>query len=221
MPKKYTSEELKEFKEKSKLLEPIMRGEFLEQFEFLVDFIKGIKNTNSNEFGSFKKTLNDFTNQANSDKTTNLQTLKNEIINLNRKVDTRLASLRDGRDGEAGRDADEENIVNKVLPRIKLPEMPNIKKDIPKLGEPIRDSLELLQGDSRLDINAISGLKKALKGLRKKAGVRLGGGGTSYIGISRHFIDPYVPTGTLNGVNKAFTLTKTPNPTASLKVYVS
>lgn len=39
-----------------------------------------------------------------------------------------------------------------------IPSIEQIELDLPKLGEPIRDSLELLDGDNRLDKNAIRGL---------------------------------------------------------------
>lgn len=47
--------------------------------------------------------------------------------------------------------------------KIKLPSadelVARVEKDLPKLGEPIRDSLELLTGDNRLDISAVKGLE--------------------------------------------------------------
>ena len=38
-----------------------------------------------------------------------------------------------------------------------------IERDIPRLGEPVRDALELLQGDERLDASAIKNLPEATK----------------------------------------------------------
>ena len=47
--------------------------------------------------------------------------------------------------------------------KIKLPSadelVARVEKDLPKLGEPIRDSLELLTGDNRLDRTAVKGLE--------------------------------------------------------------
>lgn len=56
--------------------------------------------------------------------------------------------------------------VEKLTPMI--PKIEDIEKDIPKLGEPIRDALELLQDDNRLDASAIKGLEKLLKEIFKK-----------------------------------------------------
>lgn len=55
-----------------------------------------------------------------------------------------------GKDGLDGKDPDE----NVILDRI--------EKDLPKLGNAIRDSLELLQDEERLDSSAIKGLEKIL-----------------------------------------------------------
>lgn len=44
-----------------------------------------------------------------------------------------------------------------------IPTIEQIEQNIPKLGEPIRDSLELLDGDERLDISAIKGFEKLLE----------------------------------------------------------
>jgi hypothetical protein len=95
---------------------------------------------------------------------------------LNIKVDIKAEELRkklnikngvDGKDGKDGKDAvvDVENIALEAstiaLEKIKpsIPTIEQIELDIPKLGQPIRDSLELLQGNERLNIDAIKGLE--------------------------------------------------------------
>lgn len=73
-----------------------------------------------------------------------------------------------GKDYFDGKDAviDEAGIVSKASAmtedRIKpfIPKIEDIEADLPKLGSSIRDSLELLQGDDRLDISAIKGVKE-------------------------------------------------------------
>lgn len=73
-----------------------------------------------------------------------------------------------GKDYFDGKDAviDEAGIVSKASAmtedRLKpfIPKIEDIEADLPKLGSPIRDSLELLQGDDRLDISAIKGVKE-------------------------------------------------------------
>lgn len=71
------------------------------------------------------------------------------------ELQERIASIQDGKD------ADEEKIIERV--RATLPTVEDIENNLPKLGERIRDALELLQGDNRLDINAIKGLKEDLE----------------------------------------------------------
>jgi len=51
--------------------------------------------------------------------------------------------------------------IDKLLPSI--PTIEQIEQDLPKLGEPIRDSLELLKDDERLNASAIKGLGKMHK----------------------------------------------------------
>ena len=81
----------------------------------------------------------------------------------------------------------------------------------------IRDAFESLEGDDRPDISSIRGLRRLLQRLDDRPlGV---GGGFSYIAMDRHIIDPYLPTGTINGTNKDFGLTRTPNPPESLQVF--
>lgn len=57
---------------------------------------------------------------------------------------------------EDGEDANEEAIITKI------------EQDLPKLGKPVRDSLELLNGDERLDMSAIKNLKEELAALKKE-----------------------------------------------------
>ncbi len=56
-----------------------------------------------------------------------------------------------------GKDADEEAIVKKI------------EADLPKLGEPVRDSLELLQGENRLDKKAVKGIEELEKKIEEVA----------------------------------------------------
>ncbi len=52
-----------------------------------------------------------------------------------------------------------------LLPQ--LPTLEQFKLDIPKFGDEIRDALELLQGEERLDISAIKGLQEIIDGLKQ------------------------------------------------------
>ena len=127
-----------------------------------------------------------------------------------------------GEKGDAGNDADEEAIANRVKIEIKQPIVDEIEKDIPQLSEPIRDALELLDGEERLDFSAIKGLRNALNKMNnsmKSLGRAKVGGGFSKIAMEGKMVDDETPSGTINGTNKDFTLDHIPNPTGSLKVY--
>ena len=52
------------------------------------------------------------------------------------------------------------DVMAEIIPQI--PTIEKIEQDIPKLGNAIRDSLELLQGDERLSKTAIKGLEKVV-----------------------------------------------------------
>jgi len=113
------------------------------------------------------------------------------------EVDAKLTTVRDGldgKDGQDGKDADEEKIVGEVLSKIKLPE---VNKD---------ENEEL---------------KKEIEELKKRKFFGRGGGGFSKIAMDGHIVDDEIPSGTVDGVTTAFTLTTAPNPISSLKVYVN
>jgi len=90
--------------------------------------------------------------------------------------------------------------------------------DTPKL---IRDKLEFLKEEEKLSIEAVRDLEERLQKLEERPLGGKSGWGFAYSAMDRHFFDNETPTGTVNGTNKAFTLTKAPNPSASLKVYVN
>ena len=123
----------------------------------------------------------------------------------------------DGLDAEVDVDAIVEEASNKTMEEIepKIPKIEDIKNDLPKLGDQIRNALELLKGDDRLDVSAIKGLDKLLNET-----MLVGSAGASNLGFS-FFVDDEVPAGTINGTNKDFTINNTPSPATSLRVFVN
>jgi len=93
----------------------------------------------------------------------NLSTKSSALLG---QIDAKLALISDtlakvkkikavpGKDGQPGKDADEELIVGKVLEQIKLPENKVLT------GGEIKTELEKLDGEERLDISAIKGAEK-------------------------------------------------------------
>lgn len=59
--------------------------------------------------------------------------------------------------------------IEDIVSKIPVPTLSELENNIPQLGEKIRDSLELLTGDDRLDSSAIKGLEK----------YKVGGGSTA------------------------------------------
>ncbi len=100
-----------------------------------------------------------------------------------------------------------------------IPIVDKIEEKLPQLGDKIRDSLELLQGNERLDISAIKELRKELDELKRRPVGRIGGGGFSKLAMDLHFIDNEA-VGNGDGATTVFTLANLPNPSASLKITV-
>jgi len=103
---------------------------------------------------------------------------------------------------EDGEDADEERIIEKLTE--KIPKIEDIEDRLPKLGEQIRNSLELLQGEDRLDMDAIKGLKKKLEKIKKPTIIKGGGGGSPSTGGK--VVKVYDISSQLNGTKKTFSL---------------
>lgn len=78
------------------------------------------------------------------------------------------------------------------------------KDGSPDMAEDIRNKLELLEGDERLEIKAIKDLRDELDKIGKRAGRVIG---TANFGS---FVVVETPTGTVNGSNTVFTLTQAP-----------
>ena len=139
-----------------------------------------------------------------------------------------------GENGKDGKDAtvDETSIAQKASEisikevSSKLPTIEDIINDLPKLGKKIRDGLELLQGEERLEIGAIKGLRKKLKKLQdeieRSRNVRQsfgggGGGSVSSISLNSKFITNEV-IGTGDASTTDFALSHQPYTIHSVKV---
>lgn len=97
------------------------------------------------------------------------------------------------------------DVTTQVIPLI--PTVDTIEKDIPQLGEEIRDSLELLEGKERLNMSAIDGLIEALEALKKRIEeankvLYVGGGSTG----GGRIVRSYDLSTLLNGTTTTFSL---------------
>jgi len=143
----------------------ITREEFVKAFEQVVSFVLKIQDKTDksvtaleNKYADTVKSLQ----QANDDDVKAIRKdikdkfagILSDISEQSRKIEKKLQSVKDGKD------ADEAKIVADVLAQIKLPEQKDIILDGP---DEIRNKLELLQGDDRLDKTAIRGIEELEK----------------------------------------------------------
>ena len=115
-----------------------------------------------------------------------------------KEIEDKLSEIVDGKDGVDGIDG-----------------APG-KDGSPDSPIEVRDKLESLKDGEKLSIQAIQDLAEKLEELGKKmiGGVK----GQKYGSIRTRYMADITPTGTIDGANKVFTLSKTPE-TGSLKVY--
>lgn len=99
---------------------------------------------------------------------------------------------KDGLDGLDGKDADQETTAILVYDEV--------EKNLPRFGEQIRDALELLEGEERLDKSAIKGLEEELKRLS------LVKGGISGGIVGRDIVKDIDISDDLDGVTKTFNI---------------
>lgn len=197
------------------LLDPdsLTKEQFAEAFKKVLDYIKKIEEKNLSELDVMSKSLKTATEALKNATSNDFSGLKGEIIQLTQKqlaevntglkkkieeIDQRLSEIKNGED------ADEDLIVDKVLSQIKFPEIKGIDEDLPKMGTQIRDALELLNGDERLDYTAIKGLRNYIKGLVKdNSKPAVGGLRPANTGIE-------TLSGTIDGNNTVFTVSWIP-----------
>lgn len=203
-------------------------ADFKDYFKQILEFIKKMKVENKEEMTAILTVIKKMTaemtakmEQGNTDDMEkkkkemmaycmkNMRTLMAEHKSRLTEIDNKMAQIRDGRDGRIpikgvdyfdGKDIDENAIIEKL-----------------RLNpEDIRNKLEKLENNERLDIKAIRGLTERLEEIEERK-IGGGGGGLNYGALTIHQINEEVPVN--SGDDLSFTINHTPNPTASLKVY--
>lgn len=200
----------------------ITSEEFLKSFKNVITFVTKTTKAIDKKNEMAVENLNDLFNNLETKLTSSTKTdVSGAIKEVRTMVDK---ALRDQQAGmnlindklskiRNGLDADENKIVEKVLKLI-----PEQKETILDTAEMLRNKLEKLVGDQRIDWKSIRGLDEEMS--KRNVGKTFIGGGVSKISMDRFILDPYIPSGTINGSNTDFVLLKTPNPTASLKVWL-
>lgn len=218
------------------LMEPdgLTEEKFLAMTKQVFEFLKKMRDKNIAEFQMINKMLIEFSKKLKDDNIADITDLKGQVKNLidieikklieNYKnkineIDKKMLEVKDGKDADEAIIAVEASklAIEEILPQ--LPTIEAIEKDLPKLGDYIASALELLPEGEKLKIKAIEGLQEILDELKQRSQRLGGGGGFSYIAMLQHIVDDETPAGTINGINKIFTLTGTPNPVSSLKIY--
>jgi hypothetical protein len=219
MPLLTEKEKLEKLNAFIKQLDGLTKEEFLAYFEKIIDFVKQIKRENEEKMRIFFLNAETLKNQLLNENKKNISSL-NELLKkeflkslneinlkfneLKDKIETKMANIKDGKD------ADEEKIIKNVLSRIELPKQEN-QSDT---AEMIRNKLELLQGEEKLDLKAIRGLEEKLEEIKEMKG-KLGRAVGPSVIVPRPLVNistdstPAI-TGAVNGTNKDFKLPKTP-----------
>lgn len=154
------------------LTESVSKDEFLQATEALIKIVKDIKKGNETEWALVSAAFQLLEKRLVDSNTTNLTAFKQEtsalittsLASARDAIDARLTSLKDGLDGERGQDADplaiKEAVLGHIIPLLPVP----IK---PLAAEDVRNHIESLSGDERLDASAIKGLPEATQQIAK------------------------------------------------------
>lgn len=204
----------------------LTKDDFATSFENVVNFIKKIEEKNIKEFEMLNNLFNRLGEDLKTKTELNVSDLNQncmdycmtEMEKMLKAHEVKMQEADDKMDMiQDGKDADEERMVNDIIGKIQEPIVSKVGENLPQLGTAVRDGLEILQGDDRLDVSAIKGLEPLLEDFKKSNSIV--GGGFSSIAMNMRFVDLYVPSGAINGVNTDFVATHIPNPDSSLEVF--
>ena len=183
------------------------RKEFVEAFGEVVKVVTANKKENTQFVEELSKTLQQVLKKIQDDHSSSLSELKAQVNdlfvteqlqrlsdNLTTKIEEKLATLRNGDDGHT---PTKQELVALITPLIPPPK-PS-KNGSPDTPAKIRDKLESLKGEDRLDTSAIKGLEKRLKKLETSQSFSTGGSGGNVVRA-------YDLSASLDGVLKTFAL---------------
>ena len=204
-----SKEKLQKLKDITKLVDSSMTPkEIISYLERIVKFAKDLEpkllgkvdldvsNKRQQIVGEFQNEVGNISQELRGQLASVTRSVEDVISNLDSKVNSKLTEvdrkISTIRNGIDGKDSDDKDVIKEVLKRVPVTKMDETKFE--KFAEEMRGEL--------------------------KTG-RLKGGGFSKIHMESKFVDDETPSGTVNGVNKAFTLTNTPNPPGSVKVFVN
>jgi hypothetical protein len=184
----------------------LSKEEFLAAFKKVLDLVKTIKERNDKELSLLQENFRFLSEKIKTDYSSDIDKFKTDFSALLKKEIETLKTDQAIRFGDL---SEKLTLTDTSVAEVKeraIPTIEELENDIPKLGEKIRDSLELLIGDDRLDKSAIKGLEEDFKALEDKImSSRKLGGGTPRLRVIKE-----TPSGTINSSNTTFTISKTP-----------
>ena len=209
------------------------KKDFTEALSSVVDKILETEKRRTEEMRALSQAVKTALARLKGDHSTSLSEIQAEVKNqlgvfLQKheakmaEADAKMAAMKDGKD--ADNQMIETNVLTSLKEQIHIPTIEELINDLPKLSIQIRDALELLTEDDRLEIKAIKNLQEELDKLRKEVmnkTIPILGAQTGFNSgaLDMHIIDSEIPTGIKNGVNTDFVLNLPPSPVSSLKVY--
>lgn len=146
-----------------------MTKEFLTVLEKVVNIVETIKQRNAIQMKEIKDEIAQFSDSINAiteSKTAAsqqevMQYGRSEIAKMRKEFDAKMKAIDDKietvRDGEDGMDANEPAIIAAITKQIEIPAA-DLRAQIPTIAVPIRDVLETLKGNERLDYTAVKGI---------------------------------------------------------------
>lgn len=138
--------------------EGVTKKEFIASLQNIISLVTKINEKTNKTVSDIENTYQDLLIKVRDEHTSSLEYLK-------KQVSDKLSSIMDGKDGKDGLDGkdaeeiDKAEIAGMVCNMIEIPEIEELTNELPKLGTQIRDGLELLVGEERLDVSAIKGLE--------------------------------------------------------------
>jgi len=204
MATKIRQQQIQELLTKAKEIaedDTMSKQEFLEAFKEVMRIWKELKAQNAKEVQMMKDDLRQGLEDlkvAKSEDVTKIEKRIGVILEkLERQLSNELDFIRDKvRSIKDGKDADENVILDKVLSQIVFPEQ---KEPTP---EEVRDKLETLKEEERLDASAIKGLEDRFERLERR--------GAMFTGQSPASWTILTATGDKDGSNKDFTFAVKP-----------
>ena len=195
------------------------RKEFLDAFKKVVDHSKTIQATNEKEWGLIHKAHKQLSDSIQRQMSAHIEDSKGHLEKVLKRhtdmINAKLASIKDGEDGEPGKnadpvdydriaqmipapkDVDENKIVDSVLARLPEPKAGKDGKVIPGWGA------------HPLQIQGSGSVKTKVARVVNFTGatVTQSPDGVTTVAISAGGLNPQTPSGTINGSNVTFTIT--------------